>query len=63
MPPKKATPYENVEELLSKILALNLWMAGAKQTAIARAVGKGSDWVNGFLKGIPKLAKPPKSGH
>jgi len=62
MPPKKASPNENVEELLTKILALNLWKAGAKQMAIARAVGKGGKWVNDFLKGIPKSAKAPKSG-
>jgi hypothetical protein len=61
MPPKKARPDENVEELLTKILALNLWIAGANQMAIARAVGKGGKWVNDFLKGIPKSSRPSRS--
>jgi len=54
MPRKKATPNEQIEELLCKLLAITMWTAGAKQMAIARAVGRGGKWVNDFLKGIPK---------
>jgi hypothetical protein len=59
MPPKKLPP---VEELLVKVLALNMWTAGATQIAIASAVGKGGKWVNDFLKGVPKpkTIKPEK---
>jgi len=51
MPPKKLPP---VEELLTKLLALSLWTAGANQDTIAAAVGRGKKWVNDFLKGVPK---------
>jgi hypothetical protein len=51
MPPKKTPP---AEELLTKLLALNMWTAGATQDAIAATLGKGKAWVNEFLKGVPK---------
>ena len=54
MPGKKRTSNTEVEELLSKLIAINLWSAGASQTKIAKAVGKSPNWVNGFLKGVPK---------
>jgi hypothetical protein len=54
MPPKKQTPNDGVEELLSKLVAINLWTAGASQNTIAHAVGKSATWVNHFLKGVPK---------
>ena len=54
MPPKKAPP---VEELLAKLIALNMWTAGATQDAIAAAIGKSKGWVNDFLKGVPKKNK------
>lgn len=54
MPPKKLP---QVEELLTKILALNMWTAGATQDSIAAAVGKGKSWVNDFLQGVPKPNK------
>jgi len=57
MPPKKASATQEVEDLLAKLLALNMWTAGAKQNAIAHAVGRGNTWVNDFLKDVPK----PKS--
>jgi len=53
MPRKKPTPTDQTE-LLTKLLAINMWTAGANQIAIARAVGKGGGWVNDFLKGVPK---------
>ncbi len=51
---KKRTPNEEVEELLSKLVAINLWSAGANQKKIARAVGKSPNWVNDLLKDVPK---------
>jgi hypothetical protein len=54
MPRKKLTPNDDVVELLTKLLAINMWKAGASQAVIARAVGRGLTWVNGFLKGVPK---------
>jgi hypothetical protein len=58
MPAKKLPP---VEELLTKLLALNMWTAGASQATIAAAVGRGDKWVNDFLKGVPKPNKSAKS--
>jgi len=54
MPRKKMTPNDQVEELLSKLLAINFWAARASQNTIARAVGKSATWVNQLLKGVPK---------
>jgi hypothetical protein len=51
------TPNDEIEELLSKLLAINLWNAGASQNKIASAVGKSPNWVNDFLKGVPKPKK------
>ena len=53
MPRKKPTPADQID-LLTKLLAVSMWTAGANQIAIARAVGKGGGWVNSFLKGVPK---------
>lgn len=52
--PKNVNSKQDVEELLSKLIALNMWTAGATQDAIARGLGKGKAWVNDFLKGVPK---------
>lgn len=57
MPPKKKTANDQVEELLAKILATNLWAAGANQATIKRSVEKSSTWVNDLLKGVPKPTK------
>ncbi len=54
MPRKKQTANVQVEELLSKLLTISLWTAGASQNTIARAVGKSATWVNAFLKDVPK---------
>lgn len=54
MPRKKQSPSDQVAELLSKLVAINLWNAGTSQNTIARAVGKSATWVNDFLKGVPK---------
>ena len=60
MPPKKRTTNTAVEELLSKLIAITMWTAGAGQAKIARALGKSINWVNDFLKGVPK---PTRSGN
>lgn len=57
MPPKKRTANDQVEELLSKLIAVNLWLAGAAQGKIASAIGKSATWVNDLLKGVPKPKK------
>ena len=54
MPPKKPTPNDQIEELLTKLVAINLWTAGASQDVIAARVGKGKLWVNEFVQGVPK---------
>jgi hypothetical protein len=53
VPRKKLNPSDQTE-LLTKLLAISMWNAGASQAAIARALGRGLKWVNDFLKGIPK---------
>jgi len=54
MSDKKEINTDRVEELLAKLVTVNLWTAGASQNTIARAVGKSATWVNAFLKGVPK---------
>jgi hypothetical protein len=51
MPQKKLPPSE---ELLTKLLAVNMWIAGASQGKIATTIGRGTTWVNDLLKGVPK---------
>jgi hypothetical protein len=51
---KKEIPSDQVEELTAKLVAINLWTAGASQGTIARALGKSKTWVNEFLKDVPK---------
>lgn len=55
---KKQTPNEQLEGLVSKLIAISLWNSGASQSKIASAVGKSKIWVNDFLKGVPKPSKP-----
>jgi hypothetical protein len=57
MPPKKEAE-RNLEDLLTKLLAVNLWSAGATQDVIAARLGKGKAWVNSFLKGVPRPSAP-----
>lgn len=58
MPRKKKTPNNQVEELLSKLVAISLWRAGATQDVIAERLNKGKAWVNQLLQGVPKPAAP-----
>jgi len=54
MPKKKRDDGTQVTELLEKLLVLQLYAMGARQTRIAKAVGRQTAWVNGLLKGIPR---------
>jgi hypothetical protein len=53
MPPKKEAE-RNLEDLLTKLLAVSLWSTGATQDVIAARLGKGKAWVNAFLKSVPR---------
>jgi hypothetical protein len=57
MPRKNLTP-DDQNELLTKLLVVNLWTAGASQVTISKAVGRGTIWVNKFLLGVPKPGVP-----
>ncbi len=54
MPKKKVDNQDPSTELLEKMLVLQLYALGAPQGRIARAVGRGTTWVNDLLKGLPK---------
>lgn len=45
------------DELLAKMLAVQLHSMGATQDQIARVVGKQKLWVNKLLRGVPRKAK------
>lgn len=45
---------DQVEELLQKLLVLQLFAMGAPQDKIAKVVGRQKLWVNTLLKGIPR---------
>lgn len=47
---------EKVEELLQKLLVIQMFSIGASQEKIAKVVGRQKLWVNGILKGIPRKA-------
>lgn len=47
---------ERVEELLQKLLVLQLFSIGATQEKTAKVVGRQKQWVNEILKGIPRKA-------
>jgi predicted transcriptional regulator with HTH domain len=44
-------------ELTEKLLVLQMYALGIRQTAIARMVGKSPNWVNALLKGLPRREK------
>jgi hypothetical protein len=54
MPPKNDASNSKVEELLNKLIAINMWTADATQDVIAARLGKSKGWVNNFLRGVPK---------
>lgn len=54
-----ANESERTNELLEKILAVQLHMAGATQDQVARTIKKSKQWVNALLKDIPR--RPKKS--
>ncbi len=45
------------QELLQKMLAIQLHGTGATQDAISRIVGRRKEWVNQLLRGLPKRDK------
>ncbi len=45
---------ERDDELLEKLLLLQLFSLGATQSQIARFMGKSKTWVNDLLKNLPK---------
>ena len=56
MPKTSKTASSKSEELLQKILAVQMHGLGATQDQIARIVGKQKLWVNALLKGVPRRA-------
>jgi hypothetical protein len=49
-----ASDLERVEELLQKLLVLQMFSMGATQEKTAKVVGRQKQWVNELLKGIPR---------
>lgn len=45
---------QKVEELVQKLLVLQMFSLGATQQKTAKVVGRSKAWVNEILKGIPK---------
>jgi hypothetical protein len=43
-----------VEELLQKLLVLQMFSMGATQAKTAKVVGRSKQWVNELLKGIER---------
>jgi hypothetical protein len=49
-----ASDLERVEEVLQKLLVLQMFSMGATQEKTAKVVGRQKQWVNEILKGIPR---------
>jgi len=49
-----ASDLERMEELLQKLLVLQMFSMGATQEKTAKVVGRQKQWVNEILKGIPR---------
>jgi hypothetical protein len=45
-----------VEELLQKLVVLQMFSMGATQDKIAKTVGRQRQWVTDLLKGLPRKA-------
>jgi hypothetical protein len=58
VPKKKPDNQDPSAKLLEKILVFQLYGLGAPQGRIAKAVGRGTTWVNDLLKGLPKGGRP-----
>lgn len=50
---KAVVPVDATDELLRKLIAVNLYHAGASYGAIAKNLGKGKTWVVASLRGLP----------
>jgi len=55
--PKKESQLDRIAESTEKLLVLELWSRGVAQETIAKSVGRKKEWVNLFLKGVPKGGK------
>ena len=51
-----ANDLERIEELVQKLLVLQMVSMGATQEKTAKVVGRQKQWVNEILKGIPRKA-------
>lgn len=49
-----ANDLERVEEVLQKLLVLQMFSMGATQEKTAKVVGRQKQWVNEILKGMPR---------
>jgi hypothetical protein len=54
VPKISKTDSSKTEELLQKLIAIQMHGLGATQDQIARVVGKQKLWVNALLKGVPR---------
>ena len=54
MPEPRRVEGDRVEELLQKLLVLQMFAMGTPQDKIAKVVGRQKLWVNTVLKGIPR---------
>jgi len=54
MPRSGRVEGDKLEELLQKLLVLQMFSMGATQDKIAKVVGRQKMWVNTVLKGIPR---------
>ena len=48
---------DKAEELLQKLIVLQMFALGASQDKIAKVVGRQKLWVNTILKGLPPRPK------
>jgi DNA-binding CsgD family transcriptional regulator len=55
-PPKKLTPEEEIQDLLKKLLVLQLFQLNVSQSLIAKKLKIDINAVNELLKGIKKNA-------
>ena len=50
---------DKLEDLLQKVIVLQMFALGASQDKIAKVVGRQKLWVNTVLKGIPRPKPAP----
>ena len=57
-----ASDLERVEEVLQKLLVLQMFSMGATQEKTAKVLGRQKQWVNELLKGIPRKVTDGDTG-